>query len=96
MTCVKTGCNIVFAHTPDNVYRGDAHYYANVLVFRVWTPEYNPEATIDFIIECPSLELGDTIVSRIGGVALKSSAIREMWLKYSPHLLDKVVVDIDE
>ena len=48
--CIKTGCNVVFAGFPDNVYRADAHSLNGCNLFRANAPVFAPKSDIDFVI----------------------------------------------
>jgi hypothetical protein len=92
MTCIKTGCNIAFADSPHNVYRGDAHlFFDDTVIFKVRNPSFIPDANVDFIIAAGSgiVELTDVIVARTGNVTVNSTEIVEMWKRcYDQFILE--------
>lgn len=80
--CIKTGCNIAFADSPHNVYRGDAYlFFDDTVIFRVRSPSFVPDADVDFIIASgvAVTELEGLIVSRTGNVTVNNTEIVDMW-----------------
>ena len=82
--CIKTGCNIAFSDSPDNVYRGDAHLIEGIVIFKVRTPSYLPGTPVDFLIDSAAnhIEITDVIAVKSNNVAVQSKGLIEMWTRY--------------
>ena len=93
-TCIKTGCDISLVDSPGNVYRGDAFYFDEFILFKVREAIFRPDIEADFIITGEHLEIDGVLLARINRIALKSKDIVEMWQKWYPELLDEINVEL--
>ena len=99
MTCIKTGCYVAHAETPDHIYRVDVHQYQNMLVFRsLSNGRYLPDIKADLLIFCGTLvfedKCGCTILAEASGVSVRTPEVYKAWLTHCPDLLSVVTLDV--
>ena len=90
--CVKTGCDVAYAHSPGTKYRCDMFVFDNTAIFRFNSnTRFDPENPPDIMIDGNSyLEIPQTIIVELFHVVLCNAKIQSHFDTWCPALLLKV------